>query len=71
MWATASGTLNAARVPRIVEQGSDRLRNFVLVSLHKGLVAEISLVWLGTQMTVISQTILYQASNQLFSGNIG
>lgn len=37
--------LNAAAVPRIIDSGGRRLRNFCLVSLQGGTVEEISLVW--------------------------
>ncbi|MCL1463984.1 TIGR04168 family protein [Argonema galeatum] len=52
--------LNAASVPRIVQNGSDRLRNFFLVSLQAGVVSEISLVWVGKEYTVESEEIFYQ-----------
>ncbi|MCL1470978.1 TIGR04168 family protein [Argonema antarcticum A004/B2] len=57
--------LNAASVPRIVQNGSDRLRNFFLVSLQAGVVSEISLVWVGKEYTVESEEIFYQRSDTL------
>ncbi len=59
--------LNAASVPRIVQNGSDRLRNFFLVSLQAGVVSEISLVWVGEEYTVESEEIFYQRSDTLLA----
>ncbi len=52
--------LNSASVPRIIQTESDRLRNFSLVSLEAGVVAQISLVWVGKDYTVVSEQLLYQ-----------
>lgn len=57
--------LNAARVPRIVQSGSDRFRNFSIVSLQGDVVSQISLVWLGKDFTVVSEQILYQRTRQV------
>lgn len=57
--------LNAASVPRIVQHGSDRLRNFSLVSLQAGNVAQVCLVWIGKDFTVGSEQILYQQPSQV------
>ncbi len=54
---------NAARVPRIKEVKGKRLRNFSLVSLHNGVVEEISLVWLGSEFEVASQETFYSSSD--------
>lgn len=54
--------LNAASVPRIVQNESDTLRNFSLVSLQNGVVSQISLVWVGKEYTIVSEQILYQRS---------
>ncbi|HTL90455.1 MAG TPA: TIGR04168 family protein [Leptolyngbya sp.] len=58
----AAGTvhLNAARVPRIIEQGGDRLRNFSIVALEHGIVTKISLIWLNQNFDTVSEEILYQ-----------
>lgn len=52
--------LNSASVPRIIQTQSDRLRNFSLVSLDADIVSQISLVWVGQDYTVVSETLLYQ-----------
>ena len=52
--------LNSASVPRIIQTESDRLRNFSLVSLQAGVVAEVSLVWVGKDYTVASEQLLYR-----------
>lgn len=57
--------LNAASVPRIVQDESDRRRNFSLVSLQGGIVSQVSLVWIGKAFTVISEKILYQQPSQV------
>lgn len=67
IYTSAEGTvyLNAASVPRIVENGGDRLRNFSLVSLQGGVVSQISLVWLNQDFKVASEQILYQQPNSV------
>ena len=57
--------LNAASVPRIVENGSDRQRNFSLVYLQSGIVAQVSLVWVDRDYQIASEQILYQQQSQL------
>lgn len=52
--------LNAASVPRIIHNESDRQRNFSLVFLQDGVVSQISLVWVGCDFTVASEQILYR-----------
>jgi len=52
--------LNAANAPRIVEVEGQKLRNFSIVSLVGGAVVEASLVWVGPNLSVASQEILYQ-----------
>jgi uncharacterized protein (TIGR04168 family) len=52
--------LNAATVPRIVENGSEKLRNFSIVSLEAGVVSQVSLVWVGDDFQVASEEILYE-----------
>ncbi len=58
---SAEGTvyLNAASVPRIVERGIQRLRNFSKVAIAEGVVSEASLVWVGDDFTVAEEQILY------------
>lgn len=57
--------LNAASVPRIIQNGSDRHRNFSIVSLQAGIVSQISLVWVNKEFTVASEQILYQQPSQV------
>jgi len=61
---SAEGTvyLNAARVPRIVEEERTRLRNFSVVLLAGGVVSEVSLVWVGDDFAVALEQILYRRS---------
>lgn len=54
--------LNSASVPRIVQTGADKWRNFSLVELESGIVSQISLVWVGKEYTVVSEQLLYQRS---------
>lgn len=60
----AAGTvyLNAARVPRIVEQNGDRLRNFSIVTLENNAVTAASLVWINQAFETVSETVLYQST---------
>jgi uncharacterized protein (TIGR04168 family) len=62
IYATPEGTvyLNAASVPRIVQNGSERLRNFSIVSLQDSVVSQISLIWVDKDFTVASEQIVYQ-----------
>jgi uncharacterized protein (TIGR04168 family) len=57
--------LNAASVPRIVQNNSDKLRNFSIVTLEAGVVSQVSLVWVGKDFTVASEEILYEQPNQV------
>ncbi|MBW4593570.1 MAG: TIGR04168 family protein [Brasilonema angustatum HA4187-MV1] len=52
--------LNAASVPRIVEHGSHKQRNFSIVLLEDGVVSQVSLVWVGKDLSIISEEILYK-----------
>jgi len=62
IYTSAEGTvyLNSAKVPRIVQTQTDKLRNFSLVSLQGGVVSQASLVWVGSDYTVASEQILYR-----------
>jgi uncharacterized protein (TIGR04168 family) len=57
--------LNAASVPRIVKNNSDKLRNFSIVTLEAGVVSQVSLLWVGKDFTVASEEILYEQPNQV------
>lgn len=57
--------LNAATVPRIVEDGSEKLRNFSLVQMEDGVVTQTSSVWIGNDLSIVSEEILYAKSNQV------
>lgn len=52
--------LNAASVPRIMQTDTGRIRNFSLVTLESGVVAQASLVWVNSEYAIESETILYQ-----------
>ncbi len=51
--------LNAACVPRIIETESGRFRNFSLVTLTKGNVTQVSLIWINAEGNVLSEQQLY------------
>ena len=51
--------LNAACVPRIVKSNRQTKRSFSLVSLQQGVVKEISLVWLNSDLAIESEEILF------------
>lgn len=57
--------LNAACVPRIIEQQGDRLRNFSLVSLAPTGVLEVSLVWLHSDLAIAHSTSFYRRQASL------
>ena len=52
--------LNAASVPRIIEDNGQKLRNFSLVSLEDDQVTNIRLVWVNHDGAIVSQESLYQ-----------
>jgi uncharacterized protein (TIGR04168 family) len=54
--------LNAATVPRIIEEDGIKLRNFSLVSLENGVVTKASLVWVGQDFQVAAEEIFYNSS---------
>ncbi|MBN3924519.1 MAG: TIGR04168 family protein, partial [Nostoc sp. NMS4] len=54
--------LNAASVPRIVENDGEKLRNFSIVTLEAGVVSQVSLVWVGNDFQVAKGEILYERS---------
>jgi uncharacterized protein (TIGR04168 family) len=58
----AQGTvyLNAASVPRIIEENGQKLRNFSLVSLEDENVTKISLVWVNNDAVITSEDCLYE-----------
>lgn len=51
--------LNAASVPRIIGEGSDRQRNFSLVELSPEGVDKITLVWVAADFSIASERLLY------------
>jgi uncharacterized protein (TIGR04168 family) len=48
--------LNAASVPRIIELDGKKRRNFCLVSLENHQVMKTSLLWVGEEYQIISET---------------
>lgn len=59
--------LNAASVPRIIEVDGHKQRNFSIVSLEAGVVSEATLVWVGHDLRVVSEEILYQKFKSVIS----
>ncbi|WP_088890204.1 TIGR04168 family protein [Leptolyngbya ohadii] len=55
--------LNAASVPRIVQDDTGRRRNFSLVKLEAGTVTQVSLVWVDEEDAIVSEQGLYQAES--------
>ncbi len=62
--ATGTIYLNAASVPRIIDKGSEKWRNFTLVTLKDAQVKESSLVWVGENGQIMSQEWLYSSDFQ-------
>ena len=54
--------LNAATVPRIIQENGIKLRNFSLVSLEDGVVTKASLVWVGKDFQVVAEEVFYNSS---------
>lgn len=52
--------LNAARVPRMIQTGNQILHNFSLVTLQRGTVTEVKLVWVDRDGVIASEESLYQ-----------
>lgn len=63
--------LNSASVPRIIKTQSQQLRNFSLVSLQAGVVAQVSLVWVGTDYTIASEQLLYCRPEPVIVQSVG
>jgi uncharacterized protein (TIGR04168 family) len=57
--------LNAASVPRIVEDRGEKLRSFAIVQMSDGVVSQVSEIWLGKDSRIASEEILYGQSNQV------
>ena len=55
--------LNAASVPRIREQGGDRLCNFSLVHLDQGQVTLIRSVWANQALGAVHTDVLYRSTD--------
>lgn len=53
--------LNAATVPRIIEENGIKLRNFSLVDLEDGVVTKATLVWVGKDFQVVTEEIFYNS----------
>jgi uncharacterized protein (TIGR04168 family) len=54
--------LNAATVPRIIQQDGIKLRNFSLVDLEDGLVTKASLVWVDQDYQIATEEVFYNSS---------
>jgi uncharacterized protein (TIGR04168 family) len=59
--------LNAACVPRVLEQGGTSYRNFSLVSLAAGQVVQIESVWASSEGAIAAQELLYDAQSSCSS----
>ena len=60
---------NCAKVPRIIQQDGQILRNFSIVSLKNGSVSEISLIWVGQDFKIVSEQVFY-SDRETFSQTI-
>ena len=52
--------LNAACVPRVIEENGHKLRNFSLVFLDNNTVTDIASVWVDAQGAIATKESLYQ-----------
>jgi uncharacterized protein (TIGR04168 family) len=57
--------LNAATVPRIIQENGIKLRNFSLVDLEDGVVTKAALVWVGKDFQVVTEEIFYNSSSSV------
>lgn len=66
----ASGTvyLNAASVPRILEKEGQKQRNFSVITLDSGQVQEIALLWVGEDLKIVEQELLYYLTLNVADG---
>jgi uncharacterized protein (TIGR04168 family) len=69
--ASPEGTifLNAARVPRIMQTETARLRNFSIVQLQHNRVIQASIIWVDEQFAIVSEDLLYSAPELLLKPN--
>ena len=51
--------LNAATVPRIINQDGEKQRSFAIVTLEARQVTEVALIWVGEDFRVTSEQVLY------------
>ncbi|NEQ41083.1 MAG: TIGR04168 family protein, partial [Okeania sp. SIO3I5] len=59
--------LNAASVPRIIDTEGQKRRNFSIVSMEAGIISQVALVWVGHDLTIISEEILYCQPKSVFN----
>lgn len=59
--------LNAARVRRIEKIDQQKRRNFSIVLLENGVVAEASLVWVGSDFEIVESELLYKENSPQLS----
>ncbi|MEO1520656.1 MAG: TIGR04168 family protein [Cyanobacteria bacterium J06633_2] len=57
--------LNAARVPRIIENHGEKLRNFSFVTLTNGMITKASLGWVNADYRIEVEDVLYETQNAL------
>ncbi len=62
--ASPEGTVyvNAASVPRIIRNPEGIRRNFSLVTLERGVVSHVSLIWVDQDFSVLSEKTFYSAA---------
>ncbi len=63
--------LNAAAVPRIVKTQTECRRNFSIVTLSGGTVADITLVWVADNFGGVSSQVLYSGSSAVVGAGFG
>ena len=68
---TGTVNLNAASVPRIIEQNGEMLRNFSLVTLDRGAIATASLVWADANGNIRAEELWVQSHEAIATGKKG
>ncbi|NET70723.1 MAG: TIGR04168 family protein [Sphaerospermopsis sp. SIO1G2] len=54
--------LNAANVPRIIEQDGVKQRNMCLVTLESGVVKKVALVWVDDNYKIVTEEVFYDSA---------
>ena len=57
--------VNGAQVPRVIQTTSGWHRSFTLVSMHRGIVQTVCLIWIDATHTIVSEEYLYCSTQKI------